>query len=91
MRAFMGLSSMPGQVASITCDGITLRVPDLRAMRRTEVPLVELCDDAGRFRRFLKTELIQIESDPNGGYLITGKLLTPLSDEDLKALRSESC
>ena len=90
MRAFMGLSSMPAQVDSITCDSITVRIAGLRGISRTEVPLVELTDDASTFRRFVKMELVQIESDDNGSYLITGKLLTPLSDEDLKALRSES-
>jgi hypothetical protein len=88
MRAFMGLSSTPVQVDSISCGGITLRVPDLREIRRSEVPLVELVNDASTFRRLVKMEIIQIETNPKGWYSITGKLVTPLGDEDLTALRS---
>jgi hypothetical protein len=84
MVAYLGLSSEPAQVQSISADLVMLKtdryyVPGLRLS-------VELVNSGRTFKCILSLRVDEVQPDPEGGYTLDAAFCRSLSDAELRNL-----
>jgi hypothetical protein len=87
MFAYLGLSSQPAQVQSITANRVTLKSDDFYSPGLWT--LVEFVNAARTFRCVVFVRAEHVHSHGDGGYTWDAELSRPLTAVELRRLRKE--
>jgi hypothetical protein len=86
MFAYLGLSSRPARVQSISVDRVEL-LSNFSHAGASKIA-VELTNDARSFKCILSLEVERVQPDPAGGYRIEAKFSRQLTADELRDLTS---
>jgi hypothetical protein len=85
MIAYLGLTSEPAEVQSVTANRITLRTACSYTPGKRM--LAELVSGDGNFKCILRLQVERVQAHPDGGYTWDAELSRPLTTDELRELQ----